>query len=124
MLCMLSMVSSVMLYMENLYSMSCRHFLPLYVVSSNNYPRELCLHMMALMLSSLWWCGHLCFGSRLVKINVGVVLLFSRVAFLRGRPLGFVRSCVFDTSICVCVLKSLMSFLPRYMRMIGHLPLL
>ena len=38
MLCMLEMVSRVLLYVEHLHSMSCRHLLPLYVMSSTSCP--------------------------------------------------------------------------------------
>jgi len=73
MMCMLFMVSNVLLSVEYLHSMSCRHLLPLYVVSTTNYPREFLLYPMALCC-----CGLLsCFGSRRVGIIVGccVVIL-------------------------------------------------
>jgi len=77
-LCMLVMVSRVLQSVKCLHSVSCRHFLPLYVVFVIRYHWEFPLYLIALMISGLWCCGLLCFGSRLVGIIVGCcVVVFS-----------------------------------------------
>ena len=53
MLFMLVMVSRVLLYVEYLYSMRCRHLLPLYVVSSTSCSCVFLVYHMTLMMSGL-----------------------------------------------------------------------
>jgi hypothetical protein len=48
-------------------------------MSSTSCPRKFFLYTMALIISDLWSCGLLCFGSRLIGMTVGccaVVLVF------------------------------------------------
>ncbi len=53
MLCMCVMVSRVLLSVEYLHPMSCRHLFPLYVVSSTNCPCVFLVYPMALMMYGL-----------------------------------------------------------------------
>ncbi len=62
MLCMLVIVSSILMLVEYLRYISCRHILPLYMWSSTRYPLEFRRYPMALMMSGLWCCGRLFFG--------------------------------------------------------------
>ena len=71
MACMLFTVSNMLSSVEYLHSMSCRHRLSLYVLSSTKCPRGFRLYPMALMIYGLRCCCRLRFGSRLVRINVG-----------------------------------------------------
>jgi len=51
--------------------MSCKHLLPLYVVSFTSWPCESFLYQMALIMSGLWFFGLLCFDNRVMSIIVG-----------------------------------------------------
>ena len=53
MLCMLVMVSRVLLSVEYLHSMSYRHLLPFYVVSSTSCPCMFLMYPKALMMPDL-----------------------------------------------------------------------
>ena len=77
----LSIISSVLLSLEYLHSMSCKLLLPLYVVSSTRRPCEFLMYPMALMMSSLWCFGLLCFGSMFSGIMVGCFIV--SVSFCR-----------------------------------------
>ena len=82
---MLLMVSSVLMSVVYLHSIICRHLLPLYEVSSASCPWEFLMYPIVLMMSSLWCCVLLCFGSRLVGMIVGccvVVLSFCKPSFV------------------------------------------
>ena len=59
---MLFMVSRVLISVEYLHSLSCRHLLHLYVASSTRVPLEFSLYPIALMISGLRCFGLLCFG--------------------------------------------------------------
>ena len=59
------------MFVEYLHSMSCRHLLPLYVMSSTICPFVFLVYPMALMMSGLWCCGLLCLGRRSVGNMVG-----------------------------------------------------
>jgi hypothetical protein len=50
MLCMLVMVAIVLVPVEYLHSMSCRHLLPLYVASSTSCPCVVLVYSIALMV--------------------------------------------------------------------------
>ena len=71
MVCMLVMMSSVLLSVDYLHYMSCRHRLPLHAVSSTRCPFEFLLYPMALMMYILRCGGRLCSEGRLVGIIVG-----------------------------------------------------
>ena len=71
MVCMLLMVSIILLSAEYLHSMSCKHLLPLYVVSFTSCPYEFFMYPMALIMSGLWRFDLLCFDSRVMVIIVG-----------------------------------------------------
>ena len=77
MVCMLLMVSIILLSAEYLHSMSCKHLLPLYVMSFTSRPYEFFLYPMAQIMFGLRCFGLLCFRSR-VRGNIvgscGVVL--------------------------------------------------
>jgi hypothetical protein len=139
MLCMLFMLSGVLIPVEYLHSMSYKHLLTLYVVSSMKWPREFLLYPMALRISCLWWwlqkyqpvscpnTNNLCFGRRLVFIIIRchvVALSFCIPSWVSSRVCRVWSSCGLVTSICVCDLQSLVGLLPRSMLMIGHLHLL
>ncbi len=68
---MCSMVSSMLLSVEYLNYIICRHLRPLYVGSESREPLEFIVYPMALMMSSLWCFGLLCFGRILLGIMVG-----------------------------------------------------
>jgi hypothetical protein len=53
MMCMVVMVSRVFFSVEYLHSMSCRHLLPLYVMSSTSCPCVFLVYPMALIMSGL-----------------------------------------------------------------------
>ena len=115
MVCMLFMASNALISMKYLNSMSCRRRLPLYMVSSTRYPREFLLHPMALTMSCVLCFSRLCFGSSLVGIIVGccvVVLSFCIPSWVDSRTCKVWSSCGVFTSICMCVLKFFMIFLP------------
>jgi len=76
--CVLFRLSIVLLSVEYLHNMSCKHLLPLYVVSSTSCPCD--FFPMALIMVGLWCLGLLIFGSRVLGIDVG--------------------SCVVDVSSC------------------------
>ena len=54
MLCMLFIVSKMLLPVDYLQSMSCGHYLPLYVWSSTKSPRAFHLFCKARKMSGLW----------------------------------------------------------------------
>ncbi len=124
MLCMLFMGSIVLLSEEYLHYISCRYLLPLYVVSSTSCPLEFLLYPMNVMMSGLWCCGLLCFGSRLIGIVVGysvVILLCCSSSWVASRACRVWSACGVLISISVCVFKSLMGFSPKSKLTIGHL---
>ena len=119
------MMFIVLMSVEYLHSMSCRHLLPLYVVSSTSCPWEFLLYAMALMMSGLGCCGLLCLGSRSVGIMVGCcvfVLSSCSPSWVASRACRFGSVYGAIISICVWVLKSFMVLSPRSMMTIGHLP--
>ena len=125
MLCMWFMMSNVLLSMECFHSMSWRHLLPLYAVSSTSFPLEFLLYPMALMMPCLWCCGLLWLGSRLIETIVGcsvVVLSVCSSSWVFSRACRVWSACGMLNYVCVCVLKSLMEFFPMSMLTIGHLP--
>ena len=70
------------------------------------------------MISGLWCCGLLCFGSRLVGMIVGccvVVLSLCSHSCVAFRACKVGSACVVVISIRVCVLKSLTVLFPRSM---------
>ena len=126
MLCMLVIVSRVLLYVEYLHYMSCRHLLPLYVVSSTNCPLVFLVYPMALMMSGLWCWGLLCLGRRSVGIMVGCrvfALSFCSPSWVASRACNVVSSCGVVISIFIWVYFSFMFLFPsRSMLTISHLP--
>ena len=106
MLCMLVIVSKVLVFVEYLHTMSGRHLLPLYVVSTANCPCEFLVYPMALMMSSSWCCGILCRGSSLVEIMVGccvLLLSFCSPSWVASRACNVVSACNVVISICMWV---------------------
>jgi hypothetical protein len=82
---------------------------------------------MALIMSSLWCWGRLCFGSRLAGTIVGccvVVLLSCIPSGMDSRAYRVRSSCGVATSISGCIWKSLTGFLSMSMLMIGYPPAL
>jgi hypothetical protein len=112
---------------EYLHSISCRHLLPSYVVSSSRCPLVFRLYPMALMMSGLWCCGRLFFGrSRfgiMVVVNVANVALPSwSPSCVESRDFRVRSCCSVPAFVSVYVLKSMMGCLPRSMLMINHRP--
>ena len=66
-----SMVSSMLLSVEYLHYIICRHLRPLYAGSATKTPSVFMMYPMALMMSGLWCFGLLCFGRMLVGMMVG-----------------------------------------------------
>ena len=91
MLCMLPIVSRILQSVEYLDSSSCRHLLPLYVLSFTSCPLALRLHPMAPMMSDLWCRGRpfSLVGAGL-GLWLGIVILLRHLAFLLVRALGIV----------------------------------
>jgi len=121
------MVSRVLLSVEYLYSMSCRHLLPLYVMSSTSCLCEFLVYPMALVMFCLWCCGLLCLYSRSVGIMVGYcvfILSSCSPSWVASRAYRVGSACGAIISICVGVLISFMVLFPRSMLTIGNLPLL
>ena len=76
----------------------------MHVVSPTSCPREVLLYPMALMISSLWCCGLLCFDGRLVGIIVGccvVILSFCDPSWVASRACRVWSDCGLSISICV-----------------------
>jgi hypothetical protein len=124
---MLFIVSSILLSVEYLHSMSCKLLLPLYMVSSTRRPCEFLMYPMALVMSSLWCFGLLCFGSMFSGIMMGcfiVSLSFCRPCCVACSVCGVWSSCGVVVSSFVCALKSYTGLLLRSMLRICHLPLL
>ena len=69
--CIWSVISEVLLFVEYLHYISLRHLRPLYVGPATRAPREFMLYPMALMMSGLWCFGLLCFGSIVLGMMVG-----------------------------------------------------
>jgi hypothetical protein len=124
MACMLFMVPSVLMYVENLQYTNCRHRLPIYVVSSIS-PREFRLYPTALMMSGFKRYDCLCSGSRHVRISVEccvVILSFYVPSWVDSRAYKVWSSRGVVTYFCVYILKSLMSFVLRSMLTIRYRP--
>ncbi len=68
---MCSMVSSMLLFVEYLHYIICRHLRPLYIGSASRAPLEFIVYPMALMMSGLWCFGLWCFGRILLGMMVG-----------------------------------------------------
>ncbi len=64
-------VSIMLLSVDYLYSISCKHLLPLCGVFLQVVRMSFFLYPMALYMPGLWCCGLLYFGSRLMGILVG-----------------------------------------------------
>ena len=121
---MLFIVSSVLISVEYLHSMSCKLLHPLYVVSSTRSPCEFLMYPMALMMSSLWSFGLLCFGRMFSEIMVWcfiVSLSFCRPSCVACSVCSVWISCGVVVSSVVCALKSFTGLLSKYMLRIGHL---
>ena len=122
---MLFIVSSVLLSVQYLHSMSCKLLLPLYVASFTSCPFEFYLYPKALMMSSLWCCGLLCFASMFSGIMVGcffVSLSFCRPSCVACGACSVWSFCGSVVSSFACALKCYSGLFPRSILRIGHLP--
>ena len=125
MLCILLMVSNVLLSVEYLHSLSCRHLLPLYVVYSTSCPCEFLLYHIDMMMFGLWCFGLLCLGNSSVEIMVGCcvfILSSCSPSWAASRACIVWSACGAIISICVWVFKSLMVLFPRSILTISNLP--
>ena len=103
------MVSRLLLSVDYLHSINCKHLLTLYVFSSTLCPLVFRVYPMALIISSLWCCGHLFYGRNRFGIMVGCDI----VALSPWSPPSVdsrdcrLRSC-YDApaSLCACGLSS------------------
>ena len=103
---MCSMVSRMLMYVEYLHYIICRHLRPLYMGSTTMAPLAFMMYHMALMMSGLWCLGLLCFGRMLLGMMGGCfvcILSFWSPSCVASSYCSVWSSCIVIVSSSVCL---------------------